>query len=140
MLILLLIVAMLLSIKSVSGQNTDLKLIIMGVVIHQDSYQPLEGVKVKMIDAETDEAQYYKTDADGSFYFSVTNNNKYLLLVRDENSNVADMINVSTHKMDQPQIINVVLSLNREVDNLLTPETSTFEVIPSKQYCCPTLE
>lgn len=133
------------------GQK-DLKLVLVGIVLNQDTKEPIEGALVVLKDKVTNDKQEFITQNDGNFYFKLEAERQYTLFKQNANGEIEAAEDVSTINKDETQIMHAILESSSTSINIAkrptenrsqiqpafdpnpqNPSTDTFEVNDSEE-------
>ncbi|MGB1242684.1 MAG: tetratricopeptide repeat protein [Chitinophagales bacterium] len=87
----------------------DLKLVLVGIVLNEETKEPIEGAQVILEDLSSADKQEFITQNDGNFYFKLEAERKYKLFKMNTEGFAEDFIDVSTINRGDTQILHAVL-------------------------------
>ncbi len=87
----------------------DLKLVLVGIVLNNETKEPIEGALVVLEDLVSSTKQEFITQNDGNFYFKLEAERQYKLSKMNENGVAESFKNLSTINKDETQIIHAIL-------------------------------
>ncbi|MFK7906888.1 MAG: tetratricopeptide repeat protein [Chitinophagales bacterium] len=87
----------------------DLKLVLVGIVLNEETKEPIEGAQVILEDLATADKQEFITQNDGNFYFKLEAERKYKLFKMNVDGFAETPKSVSTINSSETQILHAVL-------------------------------
>ena len=93
-----------------TGENDkDIRLILVGIVMHIKSYTPLNNINVELKDNLTGDVRDYTTKEDGQFTFKLKQDRQYTVYHTDKSGIEYDSRIISTIGKNNPEILYAML-------------------------------
>ena len=97
----------------------DLKLVLVGIVLNEETKEPIEGAQVMLEDLVSTEKQKFVTQKDGNFYFKLEAERQYKLFKVNSDGSTDPPTDISTVNKDETQILHAVLESTSSASNNL---------------------
>lgn len=89
--------------------NFDTKLVLIGIVIQQNTQVPIPNATVVLVEMNTGSRNQVITTANGQFYFKLEVDKNYNLILIDSNGETEDMKVISTVNKPKSEILHAIL-------------------------------
>jgi hypothetical protein len=89
--------------------NFDTKLVLVGIVIQQNTQVPIPNATVVLVEMNTGSRNQVITTANGQFYFKLEVDKNYNLILIDSNGEKIDTKNISTINKSDPEVLHAIL-------------------------------
>jgi hypothetical protein len=113
--------------------NFDTKLVLVGIVIQQNTQVPIPNATVILVEMNTGNQNQVTTSANGQFYFKLEADKNYNLILINENGGKEDIKNISTINKSEAEILHSILQ-HKVIDHDSVIKLDKFNIQSQEPY------